>query len=114
MRVASCAVSPCPEFSKIRVASYKLSQEAEVVLEEEADVVDAVLQHGHALHAHAEGPPRDLFRVVADVAEDLGMDHARAEDLQPSRLLADATALTTTEEATHGDLGRRPGDGNGR
>ena len=62
----------------------ELLEEAQVVLEEEADVVDAVLEHGHALDAHAERPARDLFRVVADVAQHVGMHHARAQDLEPA------------------------------
>src|SRR5262252_6255141 len=70
------------------VDSCELPEEAEVVLEEQTDVVDPVLEHGHTLDAHAEGPARDLFRVVADIAKHLRVHHPRAQDLEPSRLLA--------------------------
>src|SRR5712691_9525078 len=77
----------------------KLSEKPQVVLEEKPDVVDAVLEHGDTLDPHAERPPRDLFRIVADVAQHLRMHHSGAEDLEPARLPADPTALAAAEEA---------------
>ena len=70
----------------------ELLEEAQVVLVEQADVVDAVLQHRDALDAHAEREAGDLLRVVADRFEDRRMHHAAAEDLEPAGLLADAAA----------------------
>src|SRR6185436_3180652 len=65
--------------------SRELLQEAQVVRVEEADVVDAVAHHGHALDAQAEGEAGDLFRVVDDAPEARvdrlehgGIDHPRA------------------------------------
>src|SRR3990172_5769426 len=83
----------------------ELAEEAQVVLEEEPDIVDAVLEHGDALDAHAEGPARHLLGVIAHIAEHVGMHHARAQDLDPPILLADAAALAPAEEAEHGHLG---------
>src|SRR5919206_2791218 len=85
-------------------SSRELFEKAQVVFEEEADVVDAVLEHRDALDAHAEGPAGHLFGIVADVAQDLRVDHAGAENLEPARLLAYATALARAEEAQHVDL----------
>ena len=72
--------------------SGKLLQEAQVVLVEQPDVVHAVLQHGDALHAHAEREAGDLFRVVADGLEHGRVHHAAAENLEPAGLLAGAAA----------------------
>ena len=63
----------------------KLVQETRVVLEEELDVVDAVLEHGEAVEAHAEGEAGDFAGVVADVVEDRRVNHASAAKLNPDR-----------------------------
>src|SRR5579862_3828593 len=68
----------------------KLPEEADVVLEKDLDVVDAVLEHGQAIHAHAESEAADFFRVVVHETIDGGIDHARAEEFDP----AGAFALT--------------------
>src|SRR2546425_2396720 len=86
--------------------SCELPQEAQVVLEEQADVVDAVLEHRDALAAQAERPAGDLFGIVADVPEHLRVHHPGAQDLEPA-VLADAAAAATAEEAEHVDLGGR-------
>src|SRR5262245_27879148 len=91
----------------ISTGSRELLQEPEVVLVEEADVLDPVAEHGHALDAHPEGPARHLLGVVAHRTEDLRMDHPRAQDLEPPRRLADAAAGTLAAEAEHVHLGRR-------
>src|SRR5436305_1578909 len=49
--------------SEDRAASRELSQEAEIVVEEEAEVVDAVPEHRDPLDPHAEGPARHLLGV---------------------------------------------------
>ena len=64
---------------RIRAASSagyasELAQEAEVVFPEQADVRDAVAQHRDPLEADAEREAGHLFRVVADVAEDVRID----------------------------------------
>ena len=66
-----------------RPTASKLFQEAHVVFIEEADVVDAVAEHGDAFDAEAERPAGPDFRIVADVLEHLRMHHAAAGDLQP-------------------------------
>src|SRR5690606_8697901 len=68
----------------------ELCEKARVVFEEESKVVDPVAQHGDALDAHPEGEAGDGVRIVAGMPEDLRVDHAGAEDLQPARALADA------------------------
>ena len=87
-----------------------LPEEAQVVVEEEADVVDAVLEHGDSLDAHAERPASHGLGVVAHVPEHVRVHHARAEDLEPAVLLADPAPAAAAEEAEHVHLGRRLGE----
>ena len=56
---------------------------AQIGFEEGAQIGDAVFQHGDAVEAHAEGPALDLVRVHAAGADDIGMHHAGAQNLQP-------------------------------
>src|SRR5437870_5067109 len=78
-------------------ASSELSQKAQVVLIEEANVGDAVLQHRHALDSHAERKARDRLGIVTDGAEHLGMDEAGSENFEPPRRLAHATRIAVRE-----------------
>src|SRR4029453_7340558 len=72
--------------------SGELPQEAQVVLQKQTDVVDAVLENGDPVDAHAEGPAGDLFGLGAAILQHAGMHHAAAHDLQPPRLLAHPTS----------------------
>src|SRR5215210_5792663 len=63
----------------------ELAQKAEVALEEEAKVRDAVLDHRHPVGARAEGEAGVPLGVVADLFEDRRVHHPRAEHLQPAR-----------------------------
>src|SRR5687768_5106489 len=101
-------------------ASAELLQEAKVVLVEETDVVDVVLEHRDPLDAHAEGEALDALGVVAVLAhvlEDVGVDLARAENLDPALALADVAAGGADVagpgalEAGHVDLDAGLGEG---
>src|SRR4029434_193574 len=87
--------------------SRELSQEAQVVLEEQPKIVDAVFEHRDALDPHAKRPAGDLLGVVADVPQYLRMHHARAQDLEPAALLAEPATGAAADEAQHVHLGRR-------
>src|SRR5437667_4806496 len=71
-----------------KVGSWELPQEADVVLEKDLDIVDAVLEHGQAVDADAEGKATDFFRVIIHEAVDGGIDHAGAEEFNPGRTFA--------------------------
>src|SRR5665648_536940 len=88
----------------------ELPQEADVVVVEQAQVGDAVLEHRHALDAHAEGEAADLLGVVIDELVDCRVDHAGAHDLEPAGVLAGAAALAAAELAAHVDLDARLGE----
>ena len=89
------------------VCSLEFLQEAGVVLGEHAEVGDAVLQVGDALHAHAEGIAAVDRRVDAALLQHVGVDHTAAQNLYPAGVLAEATALTTADEARDVHLGTR-------
>src|SRR5260370_16644808 len=57
-------------------------------MEKGLDIVDAVFEHGQAIDADAEGEAADFFGVVVHEAIDGGIDHARAEKLDPGRAFA--------------------------
>src|SRR5574341_2691936 len=97
-----------------RGPSRELLQEAQVVSVEEPDVVDSVLDHGHALDAEAEGEARHLLGVVhglsqplVDRLEDGGVDHPRAEDLEPAGPLAHPAPPPPAGRAAQVRLDRR-------
>src|ERR1700747_1212228 len=91
----------------------KLLQKPHIALEEKLDVVHAVLQNGDTVCAHAEGETGDPLRVVAIMIyelEDMGIDHAEAQNLDPSRCLARPArfaappAASTADETAHHHL----------
>src|SRR5699024_151833 len=71
----------------------ELLQEPQVVLKHQADVVDAVFQHGDALDADAEGKAGIDLRVDAAVCQHVMMHDAAAEDFDPAGVLAQRAAL---------------------
>src|SRR5688572_28191560 len=83
------------------------AEEADVVLEEVADVADAVAEHREAVDAHAEGEARVARGVVAHALEHDRVHHAAAEDLEPARALAHAAlgAAPAADEALDVHLG---------
>ena len=85
-------------------------QETHIVVIEEPQIVDTVRKHGDALNPHTEGETRDLLGIVAAHLEDVRMHHARTEDLQPARALADAAALAVAHDARDVNLRARLGE----
>src|SRR5579864_1385657 len=85
----------------------KLRQEAQIVLEEEPQVVHSVAQHREPIDAGAEGITGVALGVDATRFEHVWVDHAAAGDLEPAGVLAGAASLAGTEEALHVDFGRR-------
>ena len=79
--------------------SGELFEEPHVVLEQEADVADLVPCGGQAVQADAEGKAGIDLRIDAAAGEDVGMDHARAEDFDPAGAFADPAALAAAGRA---------------
>ena len=82
--------------------SFELLQEADVVLEIEADVVGAVFEHGHALNAESESEPAVFGAVDAAVFEDVGIHHAAAKNFHPPGVFAKVAAGSPADIA--GDI----------
>ena len=89
----------------------ELLEELQVVLKHQADVVDAVLQHGDALDANAEGEAGILIRVNVAVLQHLAVDDAAAQHLDPAGVLAQGAALAVALEAAHVHLDARLSEG---
>src|SRR5690349_3954271 len=66
--------------------SFELLEEAQVAVEEQPQVLDAIAQHGQALEAGAEGEADVLLRIEAEVAHHRRVDLPRSGDLQPAAL----------------------------
>ena len=77
----------------------ELLEELQVVLEHQADVVDAVLQHGDALDANAEGEAGILIRVNVAVLQHLAVDNTAAQNFDPAGVLAQGAALAAALKA---------------
>ena len=77
----------------------EFAEEADVVLEVEAEVLDLPFEHGDALYAHSEGEPGVLLGVDAAGFQDVGIHHAGTHDLQPAGALADVAALAAADVA---------------
>src|SRR5687768_1883393 len=88
-------------------SSRELLQEPNIGIVEDSDVGDVVAQHRNPRGPHAEGPARITLVVDPCRLEDGWMDHARAQDLHPSRALAPGTSRAVTELALDIHLGRR-------
>ena len=98
-----------------------MPQEADVVLGIEAKVIDAVFKLTDAFDPHSEGEAGIFAAVDPEVVEHFGMDHAAAEDLNPSGMFADAAAYAAADTAIdihfgagfrEGEIGRAEADAN--
>ncbi len=68
-------------------------------------------KHGDAFDADAEGPSAPDFGVDVSFAQDVGVDHAGAEDFDPTGLFAEPTTFLSAEDA--GDIDFDAGFGEG-
>src|SRR5664280_1043376 len=97
--------------------SRELLQKPYVAFVEQLDLFHLVLQDCYALHTHAEGEAADLRRVIAvllDEVEDVGIDHAAAQQFDPAAEFALAAALAAAEDAAHLHVGAGLGKGKER
>ena len=77
----------------------ELLEEADIVVVEETEVVDAVADHRKTFDTKAEGEAGNSFGIVADVLEDGGIHNARAADFNPAGAFADAAARAAADHA---------------
>ena len=89
----------------------ELLQEPQIVAPEVANVVDAVFEHSNTFWPHAEGEAGVDGRVIAAVAQDIGMYHAAAEDFHPAGVFADVATVAIADDALHVHFGAGFGKG---
>src|ERR671920_687817 len=85
----------------------ELAEEAKIATGKGAHVVDARAHHRQTLDAEPEGKAAVDVRVVADRAQDIGMDHAGASHLQPPAAFADPAAGATADGAVDREIDAR-------
>ena len=105
------AVGSDGRLSLILYCSLEFAEEADIVLEVEAEVLDLPFEHGDALYTHSEGETGVLLGVDAAGFQDVGIHHAGTHDLQPAGALADIAALAAADVAADVNLGARLGEG---
>src|SRR5882672_12405975 len=88
----------------------ELPQEPHVVLKIKLQIVDVVFELRQTFDAQTEGEAGKSFRIIVDETINGRIDHPRAEQLNPTRLLADVAARTSAEYARRVDFNRRLGE----
>src|SRR5690242_18544874 len=97
--------------------SRELLQETHVALKEKLDVVDAVLHERNTVGAHAESEAADFLGIVtvfAHALEDIGIDHAAAQQFDPPAMFTGATTFRAANDTAHQHLGAGLGEGEER
>ena len=82
----------------------KLLQELEVILKEQAKVINPVTQHGQSLYAHTEGIAGELFVVDTDGLEYIRVYHAATKYFNPAGVTTNTAAFTTAHHALNIDF----------
>ena len=82
----------------------ELFEEAQVVLEHQADVVDAVLKHGDTLDTNTESKAGVYLRVNAAVFQHAAVHNASPQNFDPAAVLAQGAALAVAFKATYVNL----------
>ena len=87
--------------------SCKLSKEPEVVVIEEADVIDSVSQHRKPLKTATKCPPGIHGWIDPHIGKHLGMHHARAAEFDPAGALAHPATTAIADMTGHIHLSAR-------
>src|SRR5918994_4208829 len=85
----------------------QLAEEAKIVAGKRAHIVDAGTHHRQTLDTQSEGKAAVNVWVVADRAQDIGVDHAGSSHLQPAGPLADAAAGAAADGAIDREVDAR-------
>ena len=85
----------------------KLRKKAQVVLEEETQIIYAITQHSQTLDAHAKGESRVALRIDPGHFEHPGVDHSATHNLEPPGMATNPAAVATAMYALNIDLSAR-------
>src|SRR3979490_911609 len=88
----------------------ELPQKPHVVLKIELQIVDVVFELRQPFDTQTEGEAGEMFRIIVHETVDGRIDHPRAEQLNPARLLADLATRASAEYARRVDFNRRLGE----
>lgn len=77
----------------------KFFKEASIVFREHTQVANTILQIGDTLYTHTKGIACIYLAIDATSLKHVRVYHSTAQDFYPSCMLAEATALTTTNMA---------------
>jgi len=89
----------------------ELFEKTQIIIEENADIIDLVFQQGDALHPHAKGIAAVEIGIIIDETEDGWIDHTGSGDFEPSALFAETAALALAENAGKVIFSARFGEG---
>ena len=89
----------------------ELFEEAQVVFEEQADVVDAVFQHGDTFDAESKREPGPFFCIVINEFEYCRVDHACPKNFYPTCLRTNPAPFSATNHALNIDFRAGAGEG---
>ena len=87
------------------VCALKEFEETDVVLAEEAKVLDLILEVGDALDTHTECVARVYLAVDAAKFEYVGVYHTATQNLYPTGVLAEWASLATADVTADVHLG---------
>ena len=87
------------------VGALKQLEETDIVLAEEAKVLDLIFEVGNSLYTHTECVTRIDLAIDAAKLEHVGVYHTTAQDLYPACVLAEWAALATADVTADVHLG---------
>ena len=67
-------------------------------------------QHSDPFRPHAKGKTRKFFRIITAVAQNIGVDYAASQYLQPAGVFAHRAASPSADETLHIHLSTRFGE----
>src|SRR3982751_4583934 len=94
---------PAPQMQMVWIMSLylhspgKLPEESYVILRGQPEVVDPVFQLTDTFNTHTECEAGVFVGVDAEVLQHFRMDHAAAQDLNPSRMFTNVAAAASAD-----------------
>lgn len=77
----------------------KLFQKPHITALQKSHIFNPVFEHDEAGESKSKGKPLIFFGINFSFFEHIGVNHARAENLQPAGMLAHPATLARTQEA---------------